>query len=96
MQYNLKLPNSEKRCLVEATVGYDAQRGGRYVDRQLKLDGVPVDLLDLTRAMQRWLVRDLPQAEMVRSSVGDVDCPHGRYLVRDFCTACVAAAKGKH
>jgi hypothetical protein len=91
--YNLKLPGQETRVLIEASVGYDARRGGRYVDRQLRLDGVPVDLHDLTGSMQRWLRRDLLQAEMVRRDFGGIDCPHGRYLVRDCCADCLAAAR---
>lgn len=91
-QYNLKLPGKETRVLVEANVGYDARRGGRYIE-DLRLDGAPVFLEDLTGAMQRWLWRDLPQAEMLRASIGDIDCPHGRYLVREHCANCIAAAK---
>ena len=93
MLYNLKLPGKETRVLVEANVGYDARRGGRYIDEELKLDGAPTRLQDLTGAMQRWLWKDLPQAEMVRADIGDVDCPHGKYLVREVCLNCLAAAR---
>lgn len=91
--FNLKMPKADDRILVEAECGYDARHGDFYIERGLKLDGVEMDLLDLTSSMRRWLRRDLKLAKLVIASDGSIDCPHGRYLLREFCIDCLVSAK---
>ena len=91
--YRLRLPNKNTYITVAANVGYDAQRGGIYVERGIAIDGVPTDMADLTGALQRWLKRDLGKADCILRGVGVLDCPHGRYLLREFCAQCLADAR---
>jgi hypothetical protein len=87
--YRLKLPGKETYINVAADVGYDASRGGVYVERGIYIDGVPVDTRNLTRAVQRWLKRELGNADCCLRGFGSLQCPHGRYLLREPCGDCL-------
>ena len=86
--FDLKLPGSDLRISVRAIVNYD--RGHRVTI--LEIDGVTVGPDDLTKPFRRWLVDQLIRAEMVIRAIGTVDCPHGSYLVADFCAKCIGCA----
>lgn len=91
--YNLKLPGEEGRLYVEADVGFDLRRGGFYVEDTVFIDGDKANFRMLPPRTRRWLLQDLRHADMILRDVGKLDCDHGRYLVREHCVDCLAAAR---
>ena len=86
--FRLKLPGETRPIFVTAIVHYDL---GHKVDL-LALDGVTRGLDDLPRDLRRWLLDSVIRAAMVQQDIGDTYCPHGRYLVDEFCAACLGEA----
>ncbi len=80
---------------VTVTARVDWNRGQRDVEieRIAESDGSDLSWRALGLSLRRKLLDDLVAADSIVRDVGDTTCKHGRYLIAEFCTPCLAEAK---